>query len=610
MDKYLILKNPLVLTFDKDDNVGYYNIVIKNNLIHEIDFNNELTSDRNIYTRFPGVNIIDAKNKIIIPAFFNSNLNSSYALSGVFFERLHYDKLSENLSLVLLEKYFTNPDNKGDLKNLILFSFFRSLSNGEVFVNETSAYLSKEFIQENSKFNFLLVQDVIYTAYTEAFNRYLTELKKFHCVSVRDESVMNNYSLTSIAKAIKEGGKKVFFEVHQKSSGYEANKNSISKSLFNILAENDLLNQKVIFSNPIHMQKSELDYLSGKNVNVVLCPSDILKLADRKPENYDFLKYGLNVSIGTGYTGKSVLSELKLFSHHAQKSTAKGSISYLAILKMAIVNPSITYDVSETHGSIEKNKIANLVLFDINDLRNYFIHPEVTSEKVAEHILENFDSKDISDVIIKGNVIRRDHRSKLFDADTMRQNTQELAVKIFEAGKYYEFKEKYLMRKRIRELSIGNKEEKLIVVNTSENAVGESIYQDTAIISDSEFRIIGIQKNIDQINANSKQGSKQKEAFSVFELESLDKGFNLFNELIELSPSLKKNSEKTVTERSSAKPDVVFKKAMRRISADQPDDEDKSEPQKSSDGKAFIMQTEKKAPLKKSKLRFGFSDDE
>ncbi|MCX6161619.1 MAG: hypothetical protein NTV87_09845, partial [Ignavibacteriae bacterium] len=185
MDKYLILKNPLVLTFDKDDNVGYYNIVIKNNLIHEIDFNNELISDRNIYTRFPGVNIIDAKNKIVIPAFFNSNLNSSFALSGVFFERLHYDKISDNLSLVLLEKYFTNPDNKGDLKNLILFSFFRALSNGEVFVNETSAYLSKEFIQENSKFNFLLVQDVVYTAYTEAFNKYLTELKKFHCVSVR-----------------------------------------------------------------------------------------------------------------------------------------------------------------------------------------------------------------------------------------------------------------------------------------------------------------------------------------------------------------------------------------------------------------------------------------
>ncbi|MCX6160119.1 MAG: amidohydrolase family protein, partial [Ignavibacteriae bacterium] len=467
------------------------------------------------------------------------------------------------------------------------------------------AYLSKEFIQENSKFNFLLVQDVVYTAYTEAFNKYLTELKKFHCVSVRDESVMNNYSLTAIAKAIKEGRKKVFFEVLQKSSGYaellRSGKNSFSKSLFDILAENDLLNSKVIFSNPIHMQKSELDYLSGKNVNVVLCPSDILKLADRKPENYDFLKYGLNVSIGTGYTGKSVLSELKLFSHLAKK----GSISYLALLKMAIVNPSITFNVSETHGSIEKNKIANLVLFDINDLRNYFIHPEATSEKVAEHILENFDSKDISDVIIKGNIIRRDHRSKLFDADTMRQNTLELAGKIFETGKYYEFKEKYLMRKRIKELSINNKEEKEMIVNAAESAVDESVYQDTAIISDSEFRIIGIQKNINDINTEGTQGIRQNEAFSVFELESLDKGFNLFNEPIELTHSLKKSSEKTVVEKSSAKPNVVF----RRISADQSDEEDKSElqPKKSSEAQ---LPTEKKTPLKKSNLRFGFSDEE
>jgi hypothetical protein len=57
--------------------------------------------------------------------------------------------------------------------------------------------------------------------------------------------------------------------------------------------------------------------------------------------------------------------------------------------------------------------------------------------------------------------------------------------------------------------------------------------------------------------------------------------------------------------KSSAKPDIVF----RRVTANQYDDEGKSETQKGFAAKV-ALQTEKKAPIKKSKLRFGFSDDE
>jgi cytosine/adenosine deaminase-related metal-dependent hydrolase len=601
MDRYLILKNALVLTFDKEDNVGYYNIVIKNNIIHQIDYYNDLVSDRSIYTKYPGVNIIDAKDKIIIPALFNSNVNSSYSLSGVFFERINYDKLVDNLSLTLLDKYFSSPENKQDLKNLITFSYFRALSNGELFLNETSGYITKDFLQEYHKYNFLIVQDIVFTSFSEAFSRYLNEVRKFHCIGIPDESEITSYSLSSASKALKEGKRKLYFDILKKSNGQEHIRRTFSKSLFKVLGENDFLDGRLIFSNPVNIQKDELDYLSDKKINIILCPSDIVKLGEKKLESFELLKYGLNVSFGTGYLGKSIISEVKLCSHLAKK----GSLSYRSLLKMAVVNPAKMFDVFDTHGSIEKNKIANLVLFDVSDLRNYFLSPDISSEKVAEHIIENLDSKDISDIIIKGNVIRRDYRSKLFDTDTMKANTSALTKKIIDVGKYYEFKEKYLMRKRIKELSTSNKEDKKMIITTGNDESKYVPRNDNDTISESEFRVVAMRKDVTPINTLADEDELSDNTFNVEEISDISDGLKFFDD-----------SDMT-TSGSTLKNNPDYEIPRKKIFFDDVGNVTESREQKdikiissTSDKKDSEKPGDSKPSFKKDKLRFGFSDNE
>lgn len=602
MDRYLILKNGIVLTFDKEDNVGHYNIVIKNNTIHQVDFYNELASDRNIYTKYPGVNIIDAKDKIIIPAFINSNINSSFALSSIFFERLNYDKLADNLSLALLEKHFTGSYAGSDLKNLLTFSYYRALSNGELFLNETSNYLSKDFLQEYHKHNFLIVQDILFTSFSESFSRYLSEIKKFYSIGIRDENDINNYTLSSAAKAVKDGRSKIFFEVLQKSNGQENIRRTFSKSIFKVLGENEFLDNRVIFSNPVNIQKDELDYLSDKQLNAVLCPSDILKLGEKRLESLDLTRYGINVSLGTGILGKSILSEMKLFSHLVKT----GSLSYRQILKMAIVNPAKMFDVFGTHGSIEKNKIASLLLFDVSDLRNYFISPDLNSEKIAEHVIENLDAKDISDIIVKGNVIRRDYKSKLFDTDSMRKTTSELTQKVIDIGKYYEFREKYLMHKRIKDLSLQNKEEKKLIITMGSDAEDKNRTDDT-IMSDSEFRVLGVKKDINPIRTSDEDSYESTNDYSVREIPDISNGLSLFddNELNYGESPLKES-----------KPSEPRKKVFFDDTGGAVKEVQKENLTGSSTEEFKIPGTDKKdntgknVTFKKGKMKFGFSDDD
>jgi hypothetical protein len=282
---------------------------------------------------------------------------------------------------------------------------------------------------------------------------------------------------------------------------------------------------------------------------------------------------------------------------------------------MATVNPAKMFGVFNTHGSVEKNKIANLILFDIADLRNYFTFPECTSEKVSEHIIENLDSKDISDIIVKGNVIRRDYRSKLFDTDSMKQNTMALAKKIIDVGKYYEFKEKYLMRKRIKELSTDNKSEKKIFVSTGFDEETVTPDSDKSIISDSEFRVIGLRKDISPINTLTDNDNESDNENIVIEVTDVYEGFSFFNDA---DVVMRENPLKGVEISDIPKKKIYFDDVGNVIesevtdemkiigSSKEPSGDTDLQTQRKENGKT----DKSKITFKKNKMKFGFSDEE
>ena len=102
MDKYIVIKNGLVHTLYSESKTGYFNIVIKNDRIFRIDYDNELNKESFAYTKYPGAHIIDAKDKLILPSFINSYLNSTHTLNRFFLNNNTYSNLNDNISLNLI----------------------------------------------------------------------------------------------------------------------------------------------------------------------------------------------------------------------------------------------------------------------------------------------------------------------------------------------------------------------------------------------------------------------------------------------------------------------------------------------------------------------------
>ncbi|MFA5405602.1 MAG: hypothetical protein WC358_11770, partial [Ignavibacteria bacterium] len=269
MDKLIVIKNALVLTLDDTGKTGYFNLVVKNDRILDIDYDNELTSNSIIFSKYPGAYIIDAHDKLIVPSFLNLNFNSTFYQCTSLLKGFKFSNLNENLSASLVEKYFLEPKNKDELKNLIAINYYSSLQNGEAVLLESSKLFTKEFVSENRKFGFLSYQDIVFTAYENTFSNFLSEKGFLHCVGIKDEDEINNYSLNTLVSSFASGKKILFFEVLQKSNSLEILKKNFAKSLIRLLSEAELLSEKVIFSNPIYLNRDEVDLLAKKQSNLV-----------------------------------------------------------------------------------------------------------------------------------------------------------------------------------------------------------------------------------------------------------------------------------------------------------------------------------------------------
>lgn len=595
MDKLIVIKNALVLTLDDTGKTGYYNLVIKNDRIFEIDYENELTSNSVIFSKYPGAYIIDARDKLIVPSFLNMNINSTFYQCTSFLKGYKFGNISENLSTLLVEQYFLEPKNKDDLKNLIAINYYSSLQNGEAVLLESSKLMTKEFISENKKFGFLTYQDIVFTAYENAFSNFLSEKGFLHCIGIKDENEINTYSLNALVNSFASGKKILFFEVLQKSNSIEILKKNFSKSLIKLLYEAELLSEKVIFSNPIYLNQDELDLLVKKHSNIVLTPTDILKLGEKNFDFYDYVNKELNISLGSGYCGRSLFGELKILTSLLQKDY----VSYDEALRMITVNPARALRISENYGSIEKNKFANLVFFNLCDLRNILNVPETNSEKISEFLIENLDTKDISDIIIKGIPVKRNNQCKLYNPETIKTIKTNLTKKIYEVGKYLELKEKYLMRKRVNELS-GSEVEKSAIYDDNYNTE-DYASMDSKSITDSEFKILGIEKDGINSEMNDLESCTDIGQADIRELESLSDGiFVLEEEVVEARAAVnmkKPEVPKEVTLRfddTKSDAEVVEEEVEKEIK------EVKKDPPKE----------EQKIQFKKEKLRFGFGSGE
>ncbi len=619
MDKYIIIKNGLVLTLDRKGQTGYFNIIIKNGKIFLIDYEKKF-NEKEFRSKNPDALIIDAKDKLIMPGFFNSKLISSYTLNKVFFRKCSYQNINSWLSLKWIDNYLSRIENAEMLRDLLKINYLRSLKSGEIFINESSHVITKDFADVYFSDREWIRQYYNLTAYDYKIQPSPDGNISFGIIN--DENV-NNYSLTSVKKNFSGKKVKLFIEASLSEKTFDSIRKVFGRTFISVLAEMDMISADTVISNPTHISPVEMEILKMKNATVILCPSDFVNLSDKKLDLDELINSDIRLIIGTGYTGTDILSELKILS----TLVSKNLFSYENILQTAILNPSLVYGVSNLTGSIDRNRSADLIFFDLKDLRNTLSLPETDKDNVCEFIVQNLSSKDISDVMLKGEHLIKDRAEQSENQASFHERSAEISQKLYSAGKYFQYKEKYLMRGRVDKLSLENSDE------GSEDEKKPEIFVDMTetgeYTGEGEFTIIGAKE--EEFEKPRDRDKKPVEVnLNLQEITSLEYGLNLF-EGFESLPKTVKSKHSGKKHVKEIKKEEVFSAEKLSFSDinENPEEEKKddtenkkeieniireSKEEAADNGESEITDTSEfktKAPEpKRTKLKFGFKDGE
>ena len=587
MDEYIVIKNGLVLTLDRKGLTGYFNLIIRNGKIFLIDHENKF-NEKEFRAKNPDAIIIDATEKLVMPGLFNSKMISSYSLNKLFFQKCSYENINSWLSLKLIEKYLSDSGNAEIFKDLLSISYSHAMQNGELYINESSAEIKKDFFDIYFKDIDWIEQYFKLTLYDYTVLSGLTGQEQFLTIGFKSDEDINNYSLTSIKKALADNKLKLFIDASFSRKTFDSIKKVFAKPFINVLADMELISPGTIISNPTHFNLIEIDILKKKRASILISPSDYLNFSDKRIDIDELISSGLNILVGTGYTGNDILTELKVLSTMVSKNILNGE----SLLKTAILNPSVIFGVANVMGSIERNKSADIILFSMEDARNALILPELTNETVCDFIIQNLSVKDISDIILRGKVLIKDKVDVSGNAKTIKLKAKEISGKIYSVGKYFEYKEKYLMRGRVDKLKSDREEGEL-----KKEEIFVDMVETGEYIGEGEFTILGTKEE-------DFEKPREREKFedltvNLKEIRSMEDELNFFEESEDtqqiIRPFLKQKEIKTDA-------------SSEHIQTGQLKIE--NEPTGSEKKEAEISEPVEGPILQKKKFKFGFNDEE
>src|ERR1051325_3581627 len=195
-----------------------------------------------------------------------------------------------------------------------------------------------------------------------------------------------------------------------------------------------LFEAKVIAAHCVHLDSGEIRTLTHVRTGIAHNPSSNLKLASGFAPVVKMLEAGLNVGIGTD--GPASNNDLDMFEEvrlaaFIAKAVTNDPTSLPApwALLMATRLGAQALHIGHLTGSLEVGKRADLILVDVSPLHNTPSFKRAPDNAYAQIVYAS-KSTDVSDVMVNGKWLMRDHQLLTLKEEELLSQAAEIAKKI------------------------------------------------------------------------------------------------------------------------------------------------------------------------------------
>ncbi len=417
----ILLKNcSFIITQNKSrDILRNYDILIENGKIEEIKKDIKISSI--------DYEVVDCKNKIVLPSFINAHTHSSMTLLRGYKDDLElHSWLNEvwKVEAKLRDKHF------------YIGTKFACL---EMIKSGISCFLDMYFGMENvyqateeAKIRGFLGYGMIDLDNPEKRENELKETKKFinFCLNKNNpliKPVVSPHAIytcsTDLLLQAKELARErnLLYTIHlseTRKEVYDCYK-KYKKRPVEYLSELNLLDENFVGFHSVWLTKGEISILGKYKAKVVHCPTSNMKLATGGSFPFREMKEH-NILIGLGTDGAcsnnslNMLNEMKMacllqkwFRWNASEISAQEA------LDMATINGAKILGINS--GSIEEGKDADLVLLD----KTHF--SLLPSQNLISNIVFSCSREAISDLIVNGEFVMKNRKILSLDEEKTKE---------------------------------------------------------------------------------------------------------------------------------------------------------------------------------------------
>ncbi len=178
----------------------------------------------------------------------------------------------------------------------------------------------------------------------------------------------------------------------------------------------------------VWLSENERNLLKETNTKVLHCPSANLKLGSGVAPIPDYLKSGINVSLGSDgapcNNNMDIFTEMRLAALIQKPHYGAKAMPAETVFKMATIDGAKALGLEKQIGSLEKNKKADVAFIKINQVQT------IPFENVYSKIVYATQSNSIDHLIINGNWVVKDRKLFHYNNNHISDRVNK-AVKLF-----------------------------------------------------------------------------------------------------------------------------------------------------------------------------------
>jgi 5-methylthioadenosine/S-adenosylhomocysteine deaminase len=403
MGSVSIIANGFLLTCDAANRGGRFHLLIRDGRIADI-----AGSLESLTVQYPGAPLVDATGMLVVPGFVNAHFHGDSFLHRERTFGRHFGAWGADRAYTEACDRLLDPSAEEDLTAVYTAASLAHLLSGTTTVGEYGPPVdARLFVPMLQSIDRTGLRAAVALQNWEQIRTAgdLNHGRPACFINLGDPSAFTVYTFENLVRTARERKLPLLVHMAELREEGEHIRKYYRKDLMAALRDFGVLAPGTLVVHANHCTDAEVQLAAEKGIPVVVCPRSAALKQTGYPALRSLVARGVFLCLGSDWASTDMMEEMRFLARLPLLIPGMPEVRPVDIARMATINGAYALGVAADTGSIERGKYADLLLFDLADVRLPFVHDHPGGEELASLLVHHLGVRNIARVIVKGKVV-------------------------------------------------------------------------------------------------------------------------------------------------------------------------------------------------------------